>query len=108
MPPKQDHEEVKVQKALELLKNNPGITRKKACHISCATYGRVTYRLHGILGSHTRGGHNKKLALPRSEALKDHIKMCYTMGHSANIEVIVASTNSILRCNSSTDTVLRQ
>ena len=108
MPPKQDHEEIKVQKALELLKNNPGITQKKAYYISCAIYGRVIYQLHGIPGSYTRRGHNKKLTLPQSEALKDYIKMCYTIGHSANIEVIMASTNSILQCNSSIDTVLRQ
>jgi hypothetical protein len=56
MPPKQDHEEIKVQKALELLKNNPGMTRKEACHISRAAYGRVTRRLQGIRASHTRGG----------------------------------------------------
>ena len=45
MPLKQDHEEIKVQKALELLKNNPRMTRKEACHISRAAYGRVTRRL---------------------------------------------------------------
>jgi len=108
MPPKQDHEEIKVQKALELLKNNPGMTRREACHISRAAYGRVTRRLQGIRGSHTRGGHNKKLAVPQSEALKDHIEMCYAMGRSANIEVVVASANSILRCDGSMDTVSRR
>jgi hypothetical protein len=64
MPLKQDHKEIKVQKALELLKNNPGITRKEAYHISRATYGRVTRRLQGIRASHMRGGHNKKLIVP--------------------------------------------
>jgi hypothetical protein len=96
MPPKQDHEEIKVQKALELLKNNPGMTRKEACHILRAVYSRVTRRLQGIRASHTYRGHNKKLAAPQSEALKDYIEMCYTMGCSTNIEVIVASANSIL------------
>jgi hypothetical protein len=108
MPPKQDYEEIKVQKALELLKNNPGMTRKEACHISRATYGRVTRRLQGIRASHMRGGHNKKLAVPQSEALKDHIEMYYTIGRSANIEVVVASANLILRCNGSMAIVLRR
>jgi hypothetical protein len=108
MPLKQDHEEIKVQKALELLKNNPGITRKEACHILRATYGRVTRWLQGIRALHTRGGHNKKLIVPQSEALKDYIEMCYAIGRSANIEVVVASANSILRCNGSMAIVLRR
>jgi len=108
MPPKQDHEEIKVQKVLELLKNNPGMTRREACHISRAVYGRVTYRLQGIRGSYTRGRHNKKLVVPQSEALKDHIEMCYAMGRFTNIEVVVASANLILRCDGSIDTVLRR
>jgi thermostable 8-oxoguanine DNA glycosylase len=45
MPPKQDHEEIKFQKALELLKNNSGMTQKEACHILRAVYGRVMRRL---------------------------------------------------------------
>jgi hypothetical protein len=105
MPPKQDHEEIKVQKALELLKNNPGMTRREAYHISHAAYGRVTRRLQGIRGSHICGGHNKKLAVPQSKALKDYIEMCYAMGRSANIEVVMASANSILQCDGSMDTV---
>jgi len=55
-----------------------------------------------------RGGHNKKLVVPQSEALKDYIKMCYTMGRSANIEVVVASANSILRCDGSMAIVSRR
>jgi hypothetical protein len=54
-----------------------------------------------------RGGHNKKLAAPQSEALKDYIEMCYAMGRSANIEVVMASANSILRYDGSMATVLR-
>jgi hypothetical protein len=84
------------------------MTRKEACHISRAAYGRVTRQLQGIRASHMRGGHNKKLAAPQSEALKDHIEMCYAIGRSANIEVVVASANSILRCDSSMATVSRR
>jgi hypothetical protein len=84
------------------------MTRKEAYHISRAVYSRVTRRLQGIPASHTRGGHNKKLVVPQTEALKDHIEMCYTMGRSANIKVVVASTNSILRCDGSMDTVSRR
>jgi hypothetical protein len=108
MPPKQDHEEIKVQKALELLKNNPGITRKEACHILRTTYSRVTRRLQGIRASHIHRGHNKKLTVPQSKALKDYIEIYYAIGHSANIEVVVASANSILRYNSSMAIVSRQ
>jgi agmatine/peptidylarginine deiminase len=108
MPPKQDHKEIKVQKALELLKNNPRITQKKAYHILRAVYGRVTRRLQGIQASHTRGGYNKKLIVPQSEALKDYIEIYYAIGRSTNIEVVVASANSILRCNGSMAIVLRR
>jgi hypothetical protein len=108
MPLKQDHEEIKVQKALELLKNNPGMTRREACHISYTIYSRVTRRLQGIRGSHIREGHNKKLIILQSEALKDYIKMCYAIGRSINIEVVMASINSILRYDGSIDTVSRR
>jgi hypothetical protein len=108
MPLKQDHEEIKVQKALELLKNNPGITRKEAYHISRAAYSRVTRRLQGIRASHMCRGHNKKLVVPQSEALKDYIEMYYTIRRSTNIKVVVASTNSILRCDGSIAIVLRR
>ena len=72
------------------------MTRKEACHILRAIYGRVTRRLQGIRALHMRGGHNKKLAVPQSKALKDHIEMCYAIGRSANIEVVMAFINSIL------------
>jgi hypothetical protein len=96
MPPKRDHEEEKVRKALDLLKNNPGMSRREACHEACAVYGRVTRRLKGIPSSSIHGGHNKKLQGPQSEALKDHIFICYAMGRSASIDIVVVSTNSIL------------
>ena len=108
MPPKRDHEEEKVRKALDLLKNNPGMSRREACHEARVIYSRVTRRLKGIPSSSTRGGHNKKLQGPQSEALKDHIFMCYAMGRSASIDIVVASANSILRCDGSDETVLRR
>jgi hypothetical protein len=95
----------KVESALSLLKSNPGMTRREACHHTHAAYKRVTRRIHGISPSNTCGGHNKKLQVPQTEALKDYITMCYDMGLSANIEAIVASTNSILRCDGSLDIV---
>jgi predicted DNA binding protein len=108
MPLKQDHEEIKVQKALELLKNNPRITQKEACYISRAIYSRVTRRLQGIRALHIRRGYNKKLTVPQSKALKDYIEMCYAIGRSTNIEVVIASANSILRYNSSMAIVSRR
>jgi hypothetical protein len=54
-----------------------------------------------------RRGHNKKLAVPQSKALKDYIEMCYTIRRSTNIKVVVASVNLILRCNGSMAIVLR-
>jgi hypothetical protein len=107
MPPKRDHEEEKVHKALDLLKNNPGISRREACHEAHAAYSRVTRRLKGLPSSSIRSGHNKKLQGPQSEALKDHIFMCYTIKRSASIDIIVASANSILQCDGSNKTVSR-
>jgi hypothetical protein len=46
--------------------------------------------------------------VPQSKALKDHIEMCYTIGRSANIKVVMASANSILRYNGSMAIVLRR
>jgi len=96
MPPKRDHEEEKVRKALDLLKNNPGMSRREACHEVRTAYSRVTRRLKGIPSSSIRGRHNKKLQGPQSKALKDHIFMCYVMGRSVSIDIVVASANSIL------------
>jgi hypothetical protein len=64
MPPKRDYEEEKVHKALDLLKNNPGMSRREACHEARAIYSRVTRRLKGIPSSSICGGHNKKLQGP--------------------------------------------
>jgi hypothetical protein len=55
-----------------------------------------------------RRGHNKKLIVPQSKALKDYIEMYYAIGRSTDIEVVVASANSILRYNSSIAIVLRR
>jgi hypothetical protein len=96
MPPKRDHEEEKVRKALDLLKNNPGMSRREACHEVRTAYSRVTRRLKGIPSSSIRGRHNKKLQGPQSKALKDYIFMCYIMGRSASIDIVVASINLIL------------
>ena len=96
MPPKRDHEEEKVRKALDLLKNNPGMSRREACHEARVIYSRVTRRLKGIPSSSICGGHNKKLQGPQSKALKDHIFIYYTIGRSTSIDIVVASANSIL------------
>jgi hypothetical protein len=64
MPSKRDHEEEKVYKAPDLLKNNPGMSRREACHEACAAYSRVMRRLKGIPFSSICGGHNKKLQGP--------------------------------------------
>jgi hypothetical protein len=61
MPPKRDHEEKKVRKALDLLKNNPGMSRREACYEARVVYSRVTRRLKGISFSFIYSGYNKKL-----------------------------------------------
>jgi hypothetical protein len=96
MPPKRDHEEEKVRKALDLLKNNPSISRREACHEAHVAYGRVTRRLKGIPSSSIHGGHNRKLQGPQSKALKDYIFICYIIGRSTSIDIVIISTNSIL------------
>jgi hypothetical protein len=60
MPPKRDYKEEKVYKALDLLKNNPGISRREACHEAYIVYSRVTRRLKGIPSS-IYNKYNKKL-----------------------------------------------
>jgi hypothetical protein len=61
MPPKRDHKEEKVCKALDLLKNNPGISRREACYEVYAVYSCVMRRLKGIPFFSIYGGYNKKL-----------------------------------------------
>jgi len=96
MPPKRDHEEEKVRKALDLLKNNPGMSRREACHEVRTAYSRVTRRLKGIPSSSTRSGHNKKLQGPQSKALKDYIFIYYIIRRFININIVVISINLIL------------
>src|SRR5436305_10561200 len=76
MPPKVDHEELKVEEAMALLKNNLGMKATKAARQTRASYPRLLRRLKGVPPSNTRGGHNKKLSEPEDDTLKDYLLMC--------------------------------
>jgi hypothetical protein len=108
MPPTDEFEENKVQNALALLRENPGMKATVAARQTRALYYRVIRRLNGTPRSLSRGGHNKKLDLPFTKALKEYLLMCHTLGKRAGIDNVISSANSILRCNSSIATVSRK
>jgi hypothetical protein len=70
----------------------------KAARITRASVTRVLRRIQGIPRSSSRGGHNKKLDMPSSEALKEYLLMCHALGLGAGIDNVVTAANSILRC----------
>ena len=72
-----DHEESKVQEAIELMQANPKLKASQAARQSRCSYSRLTRRLRGVPPSKFRGGHNRKLSTPENEALKDHLIMCH-------------------------------
>jgi hypothetical protein len=98
MPPSDEHEEKKVQDAIELIQKHPGTTAAEAARKTRCAYYRLTRRLNGTPRLSSRGGHNKKLIVPESTALKHYLLMCYQIGRPANIDNTVAAANSILRC----------
>jgi hypothetical protein len=104
MPPADQHKEEKVQRALKLLYENPGMKIATAVRQTRAIYDRVRRRLKGISRSSAREGHNKKLNVPSTAALKDYLIMCHLIGRSCSIDATVAAVNSILRCNSEKET----
>jgi len=73
------HEEEKVQKALKLINDNPGMKAAKAAQIMRASVIRIQHRMKGIPHSSSQGDHNKKLDMPSSEVLKEYLLMCHTM-----------------------------
>jgi hypothetical protein len=83
MPLADQHEEEKVQRALKLLYENPGMKIATAVRQTRAIYDRVRRRLKGIPRSSARGGHNKKLNVPLTAALKDYLIMCHSIGRSS-------------------------
>jgi hypothetical protein len=105
MPPADQHKEKKVQRALKLLYKNLGIKIATAVRQTRTIYDRVCRRLKGILRSLAKRGHNKKLNMPLTVALKDYLIMCYLIGRSCFINVTVAVVNLILWCNNEKETV---
>jgi hypothetical protein len=97
MPPSDQHEEEKVLAAFDLIRKNPGIKAAEAACTTRASYYRVIRRLSGVSRSSSREGHNKKLDMPSTEALKEYLLMCHALGKGAGIDNLVAATNSILR-----------
>ena len=96
MPPADEHEEQKVQKALALLRENPGMKIAEAARRTHASYDYIQRRKQGCQHSSSRGGHNKKLNIPSSSILKEYLLICYRIGHRASIDHIITSINSIL------------
>lgn len=108
MPPKVDREEEKVQEAIALLQQKPWLKIARAARITSASYGRLKRRLRGVPPSSSCGGHNKKFTTVEDNVLKDYLFMCYSLGRSANLEHVIAASNSILRCQGWEETVSRQ
>jgi hypothetical protein len=108
MPPTNEFKENKVQNALALLQENPGMKATVAARQTHALYHRVIRRLNRTPRSLSQEGHNKKLDLPSTKALKEYLLMCYSLGKKAGINNVISFTNSILRYNSSITTVSRK
>jgi hypothetical protein len=108
MGPANQHKEEKVQKALKLIKDNPGMKAAKAARIMHASIICVRRRIKGIPHSSSRGSHNKKLDMPSSEALKEYLLMCHALSKGAGIDNIVTTANSILRCQGINSTASRR
>ena len=108
MPLADEHKEEKVQKALQLLRENPGMKITKAVQQTRTIYDRIRRRLNSTLRSVSRGGHNKKLNVPSTAALKEFLLIYYTLGQLTNIENVVVSTNSILQLNGEEGTMNRK
>ena len=105
MLPADEFKEKKVQDALALLQENPGMKATITVQQTCASYYWLIRWLQGILCSSSWEGHNKKLDEPSTEALKDYLLMCYSLGKGASINNIITSANSIPWCNSLMGTV---
>ena len=108
MPPSDQHEEEKVLAALDLIRQNKRIKAAEAARITRASYPRVLRRLKGVPRSSSRRGHNKKLDIPFSKALKEYLLMCHDLDKKVSIENAIEATNSILRCQGSDATASRQ
>src|SRR6266487_3003885 len=108
MPPADQHEEEKVQRALKLLHENPRMKIATAVRQTRAIYDRVRRRLKGIPRSSARGGHNKKLNMPSTAVLKEYLLMCHSLGRPCSIDATTAAANSILRYNGEEGTANRQ
>ena len=108
MSPSDQHEEEKVLAALDLIHKIPGMKAAEAVRRTRVSYPRVLRRLKGVLRSSTRGGYNKKLDVPSSEALKEYLLMCHALGKGASIDNAVSATNSILRYQGSKTTASRR
>jgi hypothetical protein len=97
-----------VQNSLAKLRDTPGLSITDATRATGASYWQVYRRHHGYPPSSSRGGHNKKMTVPQDAALIDHIYMCWALGKSATLDIVIASANSILRCSGAQETVSRR
>jgi hypothetical protein len=73
MPPKPRDIEERIAKASREIDNDPYLKGTKAASQFRAPYYLLIARRRGRPTSYTRGGHNKKLAEPEDEALKEYI-----------------------------------
>jgi hypothetical protein len=108
MSPADQHEEEKVQKVLKLINDNPGMKAAKVIQITHASVTCVRCQMKGIPSSSSQKGHNKKLDMPSSEALKEYLLICHALGLGAGINNIVTAANSILQCQGIDSTALRR
>ena len=91
-----EHEEIKVQKALDLLRSNPDLSIVAVYRETRIAYYRVMRRRRGILRLSSRGGYNKKLDVPSTKALREYLLIYYSLGRPTSIDNTIKATNSIL------------
>lgn len=73
MPPKSRDIKERVAKASTAIDEDPCLKGTKATSQFRAPYHRLIARRRGQPTSHTRGGTNKKLSIPKDESLKEYI-----------------------------------
>ena len=96
MPPKRSDIEERITKASQAMDADRHLKGTKAAARFGAPYQRLMARRKGRPASNTRGGHNKKLAEPEDEALKDYILMLQYTGHGANIQEVRSAANRVV------------
>ncbi len=96
MPENIDREEIKVQKAVDLLNKNPLIKESVMARKTHYSYNCLLNRLCGLLPSSSCSSYNKKLALVEDIVIRDYLILLYNLGRNTSVNNVIGTRNSIL------------